>query len=127
MEDSRCRRLFTEAAKRGFETIRCSGGECYRCVCFPFATNRFLPLLNSKPVIESISSNRDPQPEFEAMYLLMPTTHNVNRIIKDFTNHKQYAAAHLFFIEGDSFSYTFPRIHFDIMVMKDSLSPYSNI
>lgn len=35
------------------------------------------------------------------MYLLMPTTHNVNRIIKDFTNQKQYAGAHLFFIEGD--------------------------
>ena len=30
----------------------------------------------------------------------MPTTQNVNRIIKDFTNHKQYAAAHLFFTEG---------------------------
>ena len=30
----------------------------------------------------------------------MPTTQNVDRIIKDFTNHKQYAAAHLFFTEG---------------------------
>ncbi|KAJ3510062.1 hypothetical protein NLJ89_g4885 [Agrocybe chaxingu] len=51
-------------------------------------------------LIESISSNREPQPDFEAMYLLMPTTQNVNRIIRDFTNHKQYAAAHLFFMEG---------------------------
>ena len=51
-------------------------------------------------MIESITSKRDPQPEFEALYLLMPTTQNVDRIIKDFTNHKQYAAAHLFFTEG---------------------------
>lgn len=51
-------------------------------------------------LIESISNYRDPQPEFEAVYLLMPTTQNVDRIIRDFTNHKQYAAAHLFFIEG---------------------------
>ena len=51
-------------------------------------------------VIESIASKRDPQPEFEALYLLMPTTQNVERIIKDFTNHKQYAAGHLFFTEG---------------------------
>ena len=50
-------------------------------------------------VIESITSKREPQ-EFEALYLLMPTTQNVDRIIKDFTNHKQYPAAHLFFTEG---------------------------
>ena len=30
----------------------------------------------------------------------MPTTQNVDRIIKDYTNRKQYPAAHLFFIEG---------------------------
>jgi syntaxin-binding protein 1 len=53
-----------------------------------------------QPVIESITSIREPQPEFEAMYILMPTTQNVERIIKDFSNHKQYAAAHLFFTEG---------------------------
>lgn len=65
--------------------------------------NAFMILVSSLfyAVIESISNNREPQPGFEAMYLLMPTTHNVNRIIKDFTNHKQYAGAHLFFIEGD--------------------------
>ncbi|KAF9525353.1 Sec1-like snare protein [Crepidotus variabilis] len=51
-------------------------------------------------LIESISSNRELQPEFEAIYMLMPTSNNVNRVIKDFTNQKQYAAAHLFFIEG---------------------------
>ena len=65
--------------------------------------NAFMILVSSLfyAVIESISNNREPQPGFEAMYLLMPTTHNINRIIKDFTNHKQYAGAHLFFIEGD--------------------------
>jgi hypothetical protein len=31
----------------------------------------------------------------------MPTSHNVERIIRDFSNgRQQYAAAHLFFIEG---------------------------
>ncbi|OCH85210.1 Sec1-like snare protein [Obba rivulosa] len=52
-------------------------------------------------LIESISNYRDPQPQFEAMYLLMPTSQNVDRIIKDFSNgNQQYAAAHLFFIDG---------------------------
>ncbi|KAG6897816.1 hypothetical protein C0992_010620 [Termitomyces sp. T32_za158] len=40
-------------------------------------------------------------PAFEALYLLMPTSQNVDRIIKDFSGEvKQYAGAHLFFIEG---------------------------
>ena len=64
-------------------------------------------------VIESITSKRDPQPEFEAIYLLMPTTQNVERIIKDFTNHKQYAAAHLFFTEGKGFRKWF----FDLLMI----------
>ena len=39
----------------------------------------------------------------EAMYLLMPTSLNVERIIRDFTPPKQqYAAAHLFFVDGTS-------------------------
>ena len=52
-------------------------------------------------MIESITTYRDPQTEFEAVYLLMPTSHNVDHIIKDFSDaRQQYAAAHLFFIEG---------------------------
>ncbi|KAF9454243.1 Sec1-like snare protein [Macrolepiota fuliginosa MF-IS2] len=51
-------------------------------------------------LIESITNYREPQPEFEAMYILMPTNQNVDRIIRDFTEKKQYAAAHLFFIEA---------------------------
>ncbi|KAF8637589.1 hypothetical protein AX17_002658 [Amanita inopinata Kibby_2008] len=51
-------------------------------------------------LIESISNRREPQPEFEAIYLLMPTSQNVDRIIGDFALRQQYAAAHLFFIEG---------------------------
>ncbi|KAF7299290.1 hypothetical protein MIND_00877900 [Mycena indigotica] len=50
-------------------------------------------------LIESITSNRDPQPEFEALYLLMPTSQNIERIIKDSSN-RQYAGGHLFFIDG---------------------------
>ncbi|KAJ7070093.1 Sec1-like snare protein [Mycena amicta] len=51
-------------------------------------------------LIESITSNRDPQPEFEAVYLLMPTSQNIERIIKDLSGARQYAAAHLFFLDG---------------------------
>ncbi|KAF6761496.1 ras opposite [Ephemerocybe angulata] len=50
--------------------------------------------------IQLITNPRDPQPGFEAIYMVMPTTPNVDRIIGDFTNRQQYAAAHLFFIEG---------------------------
>ncbi|KAG2157814.1 Sec1-like protein [Suillus bovinus] len=51
-------------------------------------------------LIESISSHREPQ-QFEAIYLLMPTTQNVNRIIKDFSDgRQQYLGAHLFFVDG---------------------------
>ncbi|KAI9464216.1 Sec1-like protein [Boletus coccyginus] len=51
-------------------------------------------------LIESISNYREPQ-QFEAVYILMPTTQNVERIIKDFSNDRQqYLGAHLFFIEG---------------------------
>jgi syntaxin-binding protein 1 len=51
-------------------------------------------------VIESITTHRDEQPGFEAMYLLMPTSENIHRIIRDFEGHQQYAAAHVFFVEG---------------------------
>ncbi|KAG6812785.1 hypothetical protein H0H92_000557 [Tricholoma furcatifolium] len=51
-------------------------------------------------LIESINHIREPQTGFEAIYLLMPTSQNVERIIKDFSSAvKQYAAAHLFFID----------------------------
>ncbi|EJU03633.1 Sec1-like protein [Dacryopinax primogenitus] len=51
--------------------------------------------------VDAINSNRTLQPNLEAMYLVMPTTQNVERIINDFSSGKQqYAAAHLFFIEG---------------------------
>ncbi|KDQ61398.1 hypothetical protein JAAARDRAFT_30828 [Jaapia argillacea MUCL 33604] len=52
-------------------------------------------------LIESITSNRDPQPQFEAVYILMSTSQNIDRIIKDYSDGKQqYAVAHLFFIDG---------------------------
>ncbi|TFK51842.1 Sec1-like protein [Heliocybe sulcata] len=51
-------------------------------------------------LIESITNHRDPQ-TFEAMYLLMPTTQNVERIVKDYSDgRQQYSGAHLFFIDG---------------------------
>lgn len=51
-------------------------------------------------MIESITNNREAQPEIEAIYLLMPTSQNADRIIKDFTGKRQYAKAHLFFVDG---------------------------
>jgi len=52
-------------------------------------------------VIESITNNREPQPSFDAVYMLMPTSANVDRIIRDFSGGRpQYAGAHLFFIDG---------------------------
>ncbi|TFL01947.1 Sec1-like protein [Pterulicium gracile] len=51
-------------------------------------------------LIESISNAREPQ-QFEAIYLLMPTTKNIEILIRDFSNgNRQYSAAHLFFIDG---------------------------
>ncbi|TBU47617.1 Sec1-like protein [Dichomitus squalens] len=51
-------------------------------------------------LIESITSNREPQ-QFEAIYLVMSTSQNVDRIIRDFSNgQQQYSAAHLFFVDG---------------------------
>ncbi|TRM65537.1 Sec1-like protein [Schizophyllum amplum] len=50
--------------------------------------------------IEAITNYREPQTGFEAIYLLMPTTQNVDRIMKDFVgNTPQYAGAHLFFLD----------------------------
>jgi uncharacterized caspase-like protein len=52
-------------------------------------------------VIENIAHHREPQP-FEAMYIVMPTSQNVDRIIRDFPEGgpQQYNAAHLFFVDG---------------------------
>ena len=51
--------------------------------------------------VEEISEYRSPQPNQEAMYLLMPTTQNVDRVIAEFSNgQKQHSIVHLFFIEG---------------------------
>jgi syntaxin-binding protein 1 len=39
----------------------------------------------------------------EAIYLLTPTTQNVDRVIMDWQGRRMYKAAHLFFIDGMSF------------------------
>ena len=50
--------------------------------------------------MESISSFRQPQSN-EAVYLLMPTSKNVQLLIDDFNRPTPvYAAAHLFFMDG---------------------------
>ncbi|KAF8261652.1 Sec1-like snare protein [Lactarius quietus] len=52
-------------------------------------------------LIESITSNREAQPSFDAVYILTPTSANIDRIIRDFSNgRQQYAGAHLFFVDA---------------------------
>ena len=53
----------------------------------------------SRSVIEVITNHREPQ-SLEAVYILMPTTQNIQRIIRDFTpGNEKYSAAHLFFTD----------------------------
>lgn len=62
---------------------------------------QFDVLQENVTLIELINSHREPQSGFEALYLLMPTSQNVDRVIRDFSGEvKQYAGAHLFFVEG---------------------------
>jgi Sec1 family len=99
MEDPCCGRTFAEAIGFRSQAVRYFGGKCNLYVCH--ISYFIFPILTSFEVIESITTLRDPQREFEAVYLLMPTSQNVDRIIKDFSDgHQQYAAAHLFFTEG---------------------------
>lgn len=54
-------------------------------------------------VIEAITNSRESQPSFDAVYMLTPTSANIDRIIRDFSGgRQQYAGAHLFFIDGPS-------------------------
>ena len=63
--------------------------------------SRVLPSHMYHVVIEAITNWREPQPSMEAIYLVMPTSQNVDRIIRDFSDgRRQYGAAHLFFIDG---------------------------
>ena len=55
-----------------------------------------------RPEIELLNQNRPPQPNLEAVYIVMSTGQNVDRIVADFAGRQQYAAAHLFFIDGPS-------------------------
>lgn len=55
--------------------------------------------------VENIEHKRQPQPTFEACYLLTPTSANVDRIIRDLAPQQQgkppqYAAGHIFFVDG---------------------------
>jgi len=49
-------------------------------------------------IVESLEKARQPLPELEAVYFVMPTEESVNLIIQDFTKPRpQYSGAHLFF------------------------------
>lgn len=49
--------------------------------------------------VEPLQSPRQPQ-GIDAIYLLTPTSQNVNRIIADFDGRRTYRSAHLYFIDG---------------------------
>lgn len=55
--------------------------------------------------VENVDVQRPPQSNFEAAYLLCPTSQNVERIIKDLAPESgqppQYAAGHIFFVDGE--------------------------
>jgi syntaxin-binding protein 1 len=55
--------------------------------------------------VENIESQRPPQSTFEAVYLLCPTSQNVERIIRELAPEQgkapQYSAGHLFFVDGE--------------------------
>jgi syntaxin-binding protein 1 len=47
-------------------------------------------------------SPRAPQPSLDVVYLLTPTTQNVNRILADFSDgRRSYKQVHLYFIDGE--------------------------
>nr|CDI54695.1 related to syntaxin binding protein 1 [Melanopsichium pennsylvanicum 4] len=54
--------------------------------------------------VDNIELSRASQPTLEACYLLTPTSHNVDRIIRDLApepgRQPTYAAAHIFFVDG---------------------------
>lgn len=51
--------------------------------------------------IDLITSFRAPEPNMDAIYLLMPTTQNIDRIIRDFTDKQTYAGAWLHFTDRE--------------------------
>ena len=71
-------------------------------------------------VIDDISTYREPQPSMDAMYLLMPTTKNIKRLISEYSDGKQqYKQAHLFFIDG-MFCFRKDRLTYSIWNYKAS-------
>jgi syntaxin-binding protein 1 len=58
-------------------------------------------LADMPEAVEPLQSARQPQ-SLEAIYLLTPTSQNVNRIIADFDGRRTYRSAHLYFIDGEN-------------------------
>jgi syntaxin-binding protein 1 len=59
----------------------------------------FLELLYTG--VDMLMSPRAAQPNLDVVYLLTPTTQNVNRILADFVDGRRtYKQVHLYFIDG---------------------------
>lgn len=50
-------------------------------------------------VVETITSHREQQDSMNALYLIMPTSENVDRVIRDFDG-GLYSGAYVYFIDG---------------------------
>jgi syntaxin-binding protein 1 len=58
--------------------------------------------VNAPPAVDALMSPRPPQPTLDAIYLLTPTTQNVQRVIADFAGGRRtYRHVHLYFIDGE--------------------------
>lgn len=51
-------------------------------------------------IIESIDKMRKPLPEFEAIYMIMPTARNAEFILADFKDKPKYRKIHIFFLDA---------------------------
>ena len=75
-------------------------------------------MLTSDSAVEPLQSPRGPQ-SLDAIYLLTPTSQNVNRIIADFEGRRTYKSAHLYFIDGELAvsAINEPRAHLQVWTM----------
>jgi hypothetical protein len=112
MEGPRRGRTLSAAHQPCSQAIRYPRRKCHPLSCFhlvdvvetntphPHVIHVLLsPHGTSHSVIEVITNHREPQ-SLEAVYILMPTTENIRRVIRDFTpGNERYSAAHLFFTD----------------------------
>ena len=99
MEGPDRRRTLTETPGRDAQAVRCSGRERHKYAIINSTLSISCLMRESLVAVDQITAHRHPEPSMEAMYLLMSTTQNIDRIIRDFSGQQMYAGAHLFFTD----------------------------